>query len=297
MDRRTTNLRETMSKMNLETCLMTSMHNIAYFSDFVYCSFGRHYGLVVGHEGPVKTISAGIDAGQPWRRTANGGENVTYTDWQRDNYFKVAVEELIRSSLFLLKYFTKINDHLTLDMFSKLRSALPDSVELVDISKDIMKSRMVKSAEEIELIRLGAWVADQGGESAVKAISDGIGEYEVALASTQRMVTEIAKHAPGNAELMDTWTWFQSGINTDGAHNPVTTRKLNCGDILSLNCFPMIGGYYTALERTLFLGEPDKVSLKMWEANVAVHELGNKLIKPGVKCSDIAEELNVRFQN
>ena len=26
------------------------------------------------------------------------------------------------------------------------------------------------------------------------------------------------------AEYMDTWVWFQSGINTDGAHNPKTNR-------------------------------------------------------------------------
>ena len=32
----------------------------------------------------------------------------------------------------------------------------------------------------------------------------------------------------------------------------VTNRKLQRGDILSLNCFPMISGYYTALERTMF---------------------------------------------
>ena len=54
-----------------------------------------------------------------------------------------------------------------------------------------------------------------------------------------------------DAEYMDTWVWFQSGINTDGAHNPKTNRKLVNGDILSLNTFPMISGYYTALERTL----------------------------------------------
>ena len=65
------------------------------------------------------------------------------------------------------------------------------------------------------------------------------------------MVREIAKSFPF-VELMDTWTWFQSGINTDGAHNPVTNRRMRAGDILSLNCFPMIFGYYTALERTLF---------------------------------------------
>ena len=48
---------------------------------------------------------------------------------------------------------------------------------------------------------------------------------------------------------MDTWVWFQSGINTDGAHNPKTNRKLKKGDILSLNTFPMISGYYTALRK------------------------------------------------
>ena len=51
---------------------------------------------------------------------------------------------------------------------------------------------------------------------------------------------------------MDTWVWFQSGINTDGAHNPKTNRKLIKGDILSLNTFPMISGYYTALKELYF---------------------------------------------
>ena len=94
---------------------------------------------------------------------------------------------------------------------------------------------------------------------------------------------------------MDTWVWFQSGINTDGAHNPKTNRKLNKGDILSLNTFPMISGYYTALERTLFLNSADDQSLKAWEANTKVHKRGLELIKPGVKCSDICNELNELF--
>ena len=51
------------------------------------------------------------------------------------------------------------------------------------------------------------------------------------------MEREIAKTYP-DAEYMDTWVWFQSGLNTDGAHNPKTNRKLEAGDILSLNTFP-----------------------------------------------------------
>ena len=43
----------------------------------------------------------------------------------------------------------------------------------------------------------------------------------------------------------------------------------------------MISGYYTALERTLFLDHADDASYKAWEANVKVHKRGLELIKPG----------------
>jgi creatinase len=58
----------------------------------------------------------------------------------------------------------------------------------------------------------------------------------------------------------------------------------------------MVSGYYTALERTLFLGEPDAASLRLWEANVAAHELGLSLIRPGARCSDIVSEINGFFE-
>ena len=46
-DRRVTNLRTVMSINNLDMVILTSMHNIAYYTGFIYCSFGRPYGCVV----------------------------------------------------------------------------------------------------------------------------------------------------------------------------------------------------------------------------------------------------------
>ena len=85
-------------------------------------------------------------------------------------------------------------------------------------------------------------MADVGGEHARSAIRPGVPEYEVSQVATQAMIREIAATFPG-ADLLDTWCWFQSGVNTDGAHNPVTDRAVQAHDILSLNCFPMIGGW------------------------------------------------------
>ncbi len=57
----------------------------------------------------------------------------------------------------------------------------------------------------------------------------------------------------------------------------------------------MISGYYTALERTMFVGEVDAASLKIWEANVAAHEYGMSLLKTGAVCSEITHKINDFF--
>jgi len=164
-EQRLSGLRRIMADHNIDSVVFSSMHNIAYYSGFLYCAFGRPY---------------------------------------------------------------------------------------IDVSDLTMQQRMHKSPAEIELIKHGAAVADVGGFAIRDAIKIGTREIDVAMAGRDAMELEIAKRFP-DAEYRDTWVWFQSGLNTDGAHNPVTSRKLERGDILSLNTFPMISGYYTALERTLFV--------------------------------------------
>ena len=284
-DRRLAGLRSIMAEKHIDAALITSMHGVAYYSGFLYCSFGRPYACVVTQDRSV-TISANIDAGQPWRRSAD--ENLVYTDWRRDNFWR-AVRDLIGAK----KRVGIEGDHMTLAQSAKLAEFL--DAESLDIAQATMVQRMVKSEEEIALIREGARVADIGGEAIKQAIKVGVREIDVAMAGRDAMEAEIARSHP-DSELRDNWVWFQSGINTDGAHNPVTTRKLQAGDILSLNAFPMISGYYTALERTLFVGEPDAASLKLWEANVGAHELGLSLIKQGATCAGICAEINHYFQ-
>ncbi len=282
MQRRLDALRTLMQALRVDTVLMNSYHNINYYGDFLYCSFGRKYGLVIDQQMQT-SVSANIDGGQPARRTF--GENIIYTDWQQDNYYK-AVASLIRGKQRVGIEF----DQISLQMLDKLKAALPEC-EFTDISEGAMRLRMLKSAEEIEHISKMTAIADLGGAACAEAIAVGVGEHEVALHSTQAMIREIARVFP-DAELQDTWTWFQSGINTDGAHNPVTTRKIERGDILSLNCFPMVAGYYVALERTLFAETLSDAHQRMWEVNCKVHDEGKKLIVPGARCCDIALALN-----
>lgn len=47
MQRRVDMLRSYMVDEKIEACVFTSYHNVNYFSGFLYCAFGRPYGLVV----------------------------------------------------------------------------------------------------------------------------------------------------------------------------------------------------------------------------------------------------------
>ena len=284
-DARLAHLRADMAQAGVQACVFTSMHNIAYYSGFLYCAFGRPYGLVVTASESV-TISAGIDAAQPWRRSHS--DNITYTDWARNNYWR-AIQSVTGTGQ-VIGY---EGDHMTL-----VQKALMDEflapASTTDMAPTTMRQRMHKSAGEIELIRAGAAVADVGGYAIKDAIKVGVREIDVAMAGRDAMELEIARRFP-DAEYRDTWVWFQSGINTDGAHNPVTSRVLTPGDILSLNTFPMISGYYTALERTLFVQTVDPESLTIWEANVAAHEYGISLLQPGVSCAEVTQKINEFF--
>ena len=285
-DSRLKGLRKIMSHEGLEAVVLTSIHCISYYTGFTYCSFGRPYACVVTHDRAF-TISAGIDGGQPARRSAT--ENIIYSDWKRDNFWRAVKSSLGNAGALGIE-----SDHLTIIQQSKMIELIEPS-KVVDIAPASMQQRMIKSNAELDIIREGARIADVGGFAIRDAICVGAREIDVAMAGRDAMELEISKTFP-DSELRDTWVWFQSGINTDGAHNPVTSRKLVKGDILSLNTFPMISGYYTALERTLFIGEPNKESLKIWEANVEAHELGISLIKEGATCSGITAEINSLFE-
>ncbi len=93
------------------------------------------------------TISANIDASQPWRRSHC--DNVIYTDWKRDNFLKAIVSIIGREDP--PKKIGIENDHITVDIKDKLNSIFSNAI-FINIANHLMKQRMIKSEEEIKII-------------------------------------------------------------------------------------------------------------------------------------------------
>ena len=273
-------------------------------------------------------VSPFVDGGQPYRRI--GGyensnlcyTNKVYTDWQKGNFFYAVYESIqeclntnvaknISSSSGTTQSQRRIRigyeaDHMSVSVFTQLESylntATPNSIkiELIDICEPVMRQRMVKSKEEQILTENGAKIANIGGEAQIEIMrealaekNDKLREIDVSQASTNAMVAAIAQEYP-NSEYKDTWSWLQSGpAHTDCAHHPVTSRVINKGDMCSMNVFPMISGYYAALERTLFYHYvASDEHLKIWQINCEVHKKGIELLIGGKKINDVVNELN-----
>ena len=133
-DNRLKGLRKIIAEKNLDAVILTSLQNIAYYSGFLHCSFGRPYACVVTTKRSI-VVSANIDAGQPGRRCY--GENLIYTDWERDNYFKAIIS--------LVKKVKKIGiekDHLTMERYQNLKDSLGNP-EIIDIAPSTMLQRMI----------------------------------------------------------------------------------------------------------------------------------------------------------
>lgn len=73
--------------------------------------------------------------------------------------------------------------------------ALPQT-KFVDVADVAMQIRRVKSPEEIEIVRQGSRIAELGAYAGIKALHEGVPEYEVYLASVSAMVREIAATFP-----------------------------------------------------------------------------------------------------
>jgi creatinase len=244
-ERRQDGLRRILEDLKLDAAILTSYHNINYFSDFLYCSFGRRYAFVVtGHQG----VSV---SGRHRCRPALAPQLR-----RQHHLYRLAARQLFPCPAAAPPR-REAHRHRVRPCQSRLAQGLLEDAFPASSSSmsapPTMWLRTIKSDEEIALIKEGAAHGRYRRRGGLQCGPRRRSANTRWPSPARRPWCGRSPSTFPHAELMDTWVWFQSGINTDGAHNPVTSRAVQKGDILSLNCFPMIAGYYTALERTLFL--------------------------------------------
>lgn len=281
-DDRLAGLRDIMDLHSLDAVVLTSRQNIAYVSGLIASCSGYPSACVVTATDCV-ILTPDTDAGRAGRRSH--GDVVSYPAGSHDSFWR-AVAAVTGTG----RAIGCEADHLTMVQAEHLNIHLKPGRGM-DIGPATMAQRLVKSPAELALMRQAAEVADLGAAALRAEIREGSREIDLAMAGRAAMETDIARRFP-DAEHAGSGAWVRSGINTDGAHDAVTNRRLRQGDILTLVCRPVIHGYATPLARTLFLGDPDPASLADWQAALATRDRALTLLQPGATCAGIAADLD-----
>ncbi len=170
------------------------------------------------------------------------------------------------------------------------RATLQNVAEVID------DMRTVKSAEEIELIRLSAMFGNVTHGFLQDYMQPGAVEVDVALRASRDGTAFMVKALPqewephGRAE--GAYASFTSGPKTAFNHRRAGGRRLRPGDVILTYAGAEVGGYTSELERTLMIAPLTDDHRRYFELEVQAQNVAFDAIRPGARMRDVEAAVN-----
>ncbi|MEJ7655010.1 MAG: Xaa-Pro peptidase family protein [Chloroflexia bacterium] len=161
-----------------------------------------------------------------------------------------------------------VGDHLWSVFLLRLQSAMPQ-VEWRPASEVVAPARLVKSGEEIALLRRAASAADRVWEQVSREPLEGLTERAVAARVANLLLAEGAEDVAFNI--------VASGPHSAAPHHSPGDRVLQKGDMLVLDYGGTLQGYHSDFTRTLSIGPASEEQRRVY---AAVQEAQRRLCRP-----------------
>lgn len=185
---------------------------------------------------------------------------------------KVGVQMGFYTPAFLLNMFQRANPQ----------------VEVVDIASVVDPLRLIKDANEIQLIRKAAEIAAFGMEAARKMLKDGVTENEVGAEIEYAM-----RKAGGHG--VATPVFVNSGVRSGWLHGTVTEKVIQTGDLVVIDLVPRYKGYCANLCRTFVIGKPSAKQQDLFVTYQLAQASAVNMMKPGVKMKAVDDAAKAVF--
>lgn len=153
---------------------------------------------------------------------------------------------------------------------------------VMNIDEIMNQLRAIKDPDELNKIKKAAAITDFAMEVGIENLTPGKTEKEIAAQIEFEMLKKGADEKSFN-------TIIASGPNSWFPHAGATDRKLEEGDIVTIDMGATYEGYHADLTRTVFVGRgPYKPELiKIVNLVNQAEKMALDFIKEGVKCSDV----------
>lgn len=141
-------------------------------------------------------------------------------------------------------------------------------------------ANMVKTPEELMKIMKAATMGDICFSHILEFIKPGMTERQVS--------DEIEKTLMGlGAEGLSFSTICVSGVNTIQPHGEPSDKKIEEGDLVTMDFGAVVEGYCGDMTRTIGIGHLSEEQKKVYDIVLRSQLAGLKACKAGVKCKDV----------
>ncbi|GEN84210.1 peptidase M24 [Sporosarcina luteola] len=147
--------------------------------------------------------------------------------------------------------------------------------EMKAVSGIIEKLRMVKSADEIEILKQAAKIADDAFAHICTFIKPGVTELEVSNELEMFMRKQGATSSSFD-------TIVASGERGALPHGVATDKVIQSGELVTLDYGALYNGYISDITRTVAVGEPSEKMKEIYEVTRVAQQLALEQIKPGM---------------
>jgi len=252
-------VRARLSSIDAEALLVSAPANVRYLSGFATPTDGR---VLVSHDGAWLitddryTVQAAEESWLP--------EQVITRDWLE------RVAELAGSQRLAIEA-----EHLTVAQRSKLEGHL--GREVLTSEELLRPLRMRKRAFEVAYLREAARITDVAVAAVTSGLlAAGVREIDVALELERVMRAE-------GADGVAFQIIVASGPRSAMPHGVASTRRIEAGDLVTIDCGARVAGYHADMTRAIAIGELSDQLQRWYDAVRSAQLAGVAAVRPGAE--------------
>ncbi len=164
-------------------------------------------------------------------------------------------------------------DHVTYAQYELYKKVI--EIELVPVSGLIEEIRMIKTADELIIMKQAAQIADDAFLHIQSYLRPGVKEIEIA-----NELEFFMRRAGATSSSFD--IIVASGLRSALPHGVASDKEIQSGELVTMDYGALYNGYCSDITRTVAIGEISAELTKIYETVLEAQKRGVKEIKPGM---------------
>jgi len=164
--------------------------------------------------------------------------------------------------------------------FAKLKETLPLGASLVPVGRIVEERRMIKSDDEIALIRQSVRINSDALANVLKRLRPGVTERDIAAE------IDFQQKKLG-AEKSSFDTIVAAGPNSARPHAHPSARRVGANELLLIDMGTFLEGYASDMTRVVHMGAPPKKIREMYRAVLEAQLAGIAAVRAGTTAGKV----------